>query len=69
MTNYVNHFLFGKKMLNYDLNIAVTLTKLIKFKSILSIFFDKNQLEAMNGIHPSIIIDSIIIKVIEKFRY
>ena len=56
-------------MLNYDLNIAVTLTKLIKFKSILSIFFDKNQLEAMNGIHPSIIIDSIIIKVIEKFRY
>ena len=70
MTNSVKHFLFGKAMLDYDLNIVVLLKKLIEFETILSILFDENQLEVMKGIHPRFIIDSMKIEqVIQKFRY
>ena len=70
MTNSVKHYLYGKAILNYDLNIVVILKKMIEFETILSILFNENQLEVMKGIHPRFINDSMKIhEVKEKFRY
>ena len=58
----VKHFLYGKSLLKYDLNILVILKKLIDYENILEILFDAKQLELIHGIHKRKILNEMNIE-------
>ena len=70
MKSSIKHFIYGKAMLNEELDIINVLKKLIDFERLLFILFSEKELDLINGINHRKIYDVMKIKDIKKgLRY
>ena len=66
MKKPLKHFFYGKQLLLNDLNIIVILKKLFYFETVLSILFNKKQLDVMKQINQTKIYDDLNIEEMKK---